>query len=237
MQLRDPKRFYHTGEKAPLPHLLRRTRFTGSESVARAKRAIRRSAQIILAARDDLESHQRWLNRHRAVWTEQVTSFRRCLKTTRAIRALTRSAVGLLPVLIAILLIVEWGRRAMIATIPGSPQTVSLVVRPATSITVPKTRRNVESAALTPANVSGFKVADVPVPEPLSMPPQTIATMVLITNPVGFAPLEPRATTVQIGRLPNAAKPKAKIQIKRRLAVQESLRSSWWQTFPWIRVQ
>ena len=67
--------------------------------VARAKRAFRRSRDIIVAARDELESHQRWLDRHRAACAEDVKRHHRLLNRKMAIRAFTRFAVGfILPV-------------------------------------------------------------------------------------------------------------------------------------------
>jgi hypothetical protein len=41
--------------------------------VLRVGRAFRRSRHAIAAARDDLENHQLWLNRHRAAWAEHKT--------------------------------------------------------------------------------------------------------------------------------------------------------------------
>jgi len=63
--------------------------------VFRAKRAFRRSTYIITAARDELESHQRWLDRHRAAWAEQVKRYHRLLDRKISLRPFTRF-VGLI---------------------------------------------------------------------------------------------------------------------------------------------
>jgi len=64
--------------------------------VVRAKRALRQSRRIIVAARDELESHERWLDRHRAAWAEAVKCHHRLLNLKMAIRASTRLAFGLI---------------------------------------------------------------------------------------------------------------------------------------------
>jgi hypothetical protein len=63
--------------------------------IARANRAFRVSNRIIAAARDDLESHGAWLDRHRASWAEEVKRHRRLLQRKLAARALLRFVVGL----------------------------------------------------------------------------------------------------------------------------------------------
>ncbi len=63
--------------------------------IARANRAFRVSNRIIAAARDDLESHGAWLDRHRASWAEEVKRHRRLLQRKLAARALMRFVVGL----------------------------------------------------------------------------------------------------------------------------------------------
>lgn len=63
--------------------------------IARANRAFRVSNRIIAAARDDLESHGAWLDRHRANWAEEVKCHRRLLQRKLAARALLRFVVGL----------------------------------------------------------------------------------------------------------------------------------------------
>jgi hypothetical protein len=72
--------------------------------IARANRAFRVSNRIIAAARNDLESHDAWLDRHRASWAGEVKRHRRLLKRKLAARALLRFVVGLvfaLPFVIA----------------------------------------------------------------------------------------------------------------------------------------
>lgn len=63
--------------------------------VVRAKRAFTRSRKIIIAARNDLESHQRWLDRHRAAWSEDVKRHQPLLNSNMPIRAFMRFAFGL----------------------------------------------------------------------------------------------------------------------------------------------
>ena len=63
--------------------------------IARANRAFRVSNRIIAAARDDLESHGAWLDRHRASWAEEVKRHRRLFKRKLAAKALLRFVVGL----------------------------------------------------------------------------------------------------------------------------------------------
>ena len=63
--------------------------------VLRVRRAFRRSRQAIAAARDDLESHQLWLERHRAAWAEHVKHYERRLGSKRWIWAGKRLALRL----------------------------------------------------------------------------------------------------------------------------------------------
>jgi hypothetical protein len=65
------------------------------EKIARANRAFRLSSRIVAAARDDLNGHGEWLDRHRATWTEEVKRQRRLLYRKVTMRALTRSIVGI----------------------------------------------------------------------------------------------------------------------------------------------
>ena len=60
----------------------------------RAKRASIRSRQVLAAARDDLERHQQWLDRHRTAWAEDVKRYERRLNSKLGIRALKRLALG-----------------------------------------------------------------------------------------------------------------------------------------------
>jgi len=65
------------------------------EKIARANRAFRLSSRIVAAARDDLDGHGEWLDRHRATWTEEVKRQRRLLYRKVTLSALTRSVVGI----------------------------------------------------------------------------------------------------------------------------------------------
>lgn len=63
--------------------------------VIRAKRAVFRSRRAIAIAHDDLENHQRWLERHRAAWVEDVERHQRRLNYKLVIWTLKRVAVGI----------------------------------------------------------------------------------------------------------------------------------------------
>ena len=63
--------------------------------IARANRAFRLSSRIVAAARDDLDGHGEWLDRHRVTWAEEVKRQRRVLNRKLTTRALTRSVAGL----------------------------------------------------------------------------------------------------------------------------------------------
>ena len=89
--------------------------------IARAKRAFRQSGRIIDAAKDDLESHTRWLDRHRAAWAEEVKRNFRLLDRKLAVSAFARFAAGailLLPLALARAL----GRMAKAIPSGPSPQ-------------------------------------------------------------------------------------------------------------------
>ena len=64
--------------------------------VVRAKRASRRSRNLIVAARDELEGHQQWLENHRVAWAEDVKLYERRLASKLRIGACQRLALGLL---------------------------------------------------------------------------------------------------------------------------------------------
>jgi len=63
--------------------------------VLRVRRAFRQSRHAISAARDDLQSHQLWLDRHRAAWAEHVKHYERRLGSKRGIWAVKRLALRL----------------------------------------------------------------------------------------------------------------------------------------------
>ena len=89
--------------------------------IARAKRAFRQSGRIIDAAKDELESHTRWLDTHRAAWAEEVKRSFRFLDRKFAVRAFARfaaDAILLLPLALARAL----GRMAKAIPSGASPQ-------------------------------------------------------------------------------------------------------------------
>ena len=89
--------------------------------IARAKRAFRQSGRIIDAAKDDLESHTRWLDTHRAAWAWEVKRSFRFLDRKLAVGAFARFAAGailLLPLALARAL----GRMAKAIPAGASPQ-------------------------------------------------------------------------------------------------------------------
>lgn len=61
----------------------------------RARWASIRSRRAIATAHDDLESHQRWLDRHCAAWAEDVRLCERRLNSRSRTEAIRRFAVGL----------------------------------------------------------------------------------------------------------------------------------------------
>ena len=62
--------------------------------VARAKRTFRQSRSIIAAARNELDSYGRWLDRHRVTWGEDAKRHRRLFNRKMAVKAFTRFAVA-----------------------------------------------------------------------------------------------------------------------------------------------
>jgi hypothetical protein len=64
--------------------------------ILRAKKAFARSRHAIAAAHDDLENHQRWLNRLRAAWAENAKRHERQLNRRLWTWALKRLGLGLL---------------------------------------------------------------------------------------------------------------------------------------------
>lgn len=64
--------------------------------VDRAKWASILSRHAIAAAQDDLEGHQRWLDRHRAAWAEEIKLYERRLKSKSQNEAVKRLALGAL---------------------------------------------------------------------------------------------------------------------------------------------
>lgn len=80
--------------------------------VLRAKWASIRSRHAIAAAHDDLECHQRWLDRHRAAWSEEIKLYESRLKSKLRSDALKRLALGLLLIgpitCLALLRLIAW---------------------------------------------------------------------------------------------------------------------------------
>jgi hypothetical protein len=64
--------------------------------IARANRAFQLSSRILAAAREDLNSHGEWLERHRLNWAAEVKRHRRLLHRKLTMRTAVRSAVGFL---------------------------------------------------------------------------------------------------------------------------------------------
>jgi hypothetical protein len=253
--------------------------------VARVKRSIKRTARMVSDAEHELETHQRWLGKHREVWSKEVASLERHIKA----KSFARSAISLLTLpaaafvrffdwlsrqqlqlqigsicqpkaakkptasrtlseasavhgstrmlprlmvwialLIALLLIAERGSRAMIT--PAPKVSKEILVDPVRSVTVPKTRSK-------PEPIRGFSLAAVSVLERISMPPRTVADIMSITTPFALAPTETHTVTAPIKQATPAAKPKAKVRVKRRTASEQTQQRPWWQTLPWIRVQ
>lgn len=306
--------------------------------VARAKRAFRQSRNIIVAARDELENHQRWLDRHRAAWAEEVNRHHRLLNRKMAIRAFTRFAVGLVlsvpfalaqtlrptvkdrpshassqlsfaeialdytrhpqlqrrirgldgqlctmkpavllpapgriemrgecsPIpdgaafravaslgsfvkgrvlvsalgVITVFFIAAGAVRATISSPGEVPALAAPEVPPqhaaAVSVTVPKAPGKAQRSAPT----SGFAVlAATSASEPLQLPAQSIANMMLITSPLALVTTEPDNTKAPVARESLASEPRVKTKSKGQLARQEpQQRLPWWQQLPWIRV-
>ena len=262
--------------------------------VARAKRAFRQSGSIIVAARNELESHGRWLDRHLVARAEEVKRYRRLLNRKMAIRAFLRFAVGLIlaaPFALAQALTLSLKERpsrtssqlsfvesasrrtrhdqlksflkgkvvvfalgfitlfivaavAIRATTSSPPAKAPVLAAPkvsgprqaAASMTVvPKT----PGRAQRPTSFAGFAVlATASASEPLLLPAQTVADMMLITSPSALAPMGPETTTAPIAKEPLATKPAVKAKPKKRkLAGPEPQQLPWWQRWSWIRVR
>jgi hypothetical protein len=309
--------------------------------VARATRAFRRSRNIIVAARNELERHQRWLDRHHAAWAEDVNRQHRLINRKKAIRAFTRFAVGLIllvpfalaqalrltlkdrpshassrssfgetafddtgrpqfqhripgldgqlctmkpavlrpapgriemrgecsPIpdgaalraaasgsflkcsvlvsalgVITVFLIAAGAVRATIselpaeAPMPAAPEVPAPSQRAAAvSVTMPKAPGKAHRSV----PVSGFAVlAATSASEPLQLPAQTIANMMLITSPLVLAMTEPDTTKAPVARESFPSELRVKTKSKRKLARQKPQQQlRWWQQLPWILVR
>ena len=96
--------------------------------------------------------------------------------------------------------------------------------------TVSEAPRKITRLALSPSKAAGLRVpAATSVPEPLSMPPETVAAMMRMASPVTFAPPARVAVAASAeGGVP-ASKADAKAKPKRRTVTQEP------QSLPWLR--
>jgi hypothetical protein len=102
------------------------------------------------------------------------------------------------------------------------------------SVTVPKT----SAKAKRPAQASGFAVLETaPSPQALRAPPQTIADMIGMAQPVSLPPVEAETVPAPVAAAPIPSKPAAKAKPKRKLAVREPEPLPWWQEWSWIRVR
>jgi hypothetical protein len=99
-----------------------------------------------------------------------------------------------------------------------------------------------ERSAPPPALVSGFSVLlPTAAPEPLPLPPRTIAQMMLVNSPLAIGSAQPHTMTAPITKTPIAVKPKLKARPKPKLATREPqkqlpwLQPPWWRQLPWIQ--
>jgi hypothetical protein len=262
--------------------------------VARAKRTFRQSTSIIAAARNELDSYGRWLDRHRVTWAEEAKRHRRLFNRKMAVKAVTRFAVAPFALGQALRLSLKEGLSrtlsplsfaetashfvvfalgfitiflvaagAIRATTSSPPAKVPVLAAPkvpdprqtaAASVTVPKT----PGTAKRPTSIAGFAVhATASAFDPLLLPAHTVADMMLITSPLGLAPMgpetatapiaeEPLATgpavkaktaTAPIAEDPLATRPAVKGKPKRKLPGPEPQQLPWWQRWSWIRVR
>lgn len=279
--------------------------------VARAKRDFTRSRNIIAAARDDLESHQRWMDDHRAAVAEaakrhqskrlavgltllqplactalfcrtiqilpflwELISIRFRINAKDAHDDLTHPRKPLCPSLntwqlsvwsLGVVVIVLVAAGAVPATIPErSAETSLAVISKMPDLkrgTVSEAPRKITRLALSPSKAAGLRVpAATSVPEPLSMPPETVAAMMRMASPVTFAPPARVAVAASAeGGVP-ASKADAKAKPQRRTVTQqsqslpqsrqrhvdhraspgaqrESRKLPWFRQLPWIKIR
>jgi hypothetical protein len=102
------------------------------------------------------------------------------------------------------------------------------------SMTVSKT----SARAKRPAQASGFAVLETaPSPQALRAPPQTIADMIGMAQPVSLPSAEAETVPAPVAAAPIPSKPAAKAKPKRKVAVREPEPLPWWQEWSWIRVR
>jgi hypothetical protein len=117
-------------------------------------------------------------------------------------------------------------RVAQEAAEPASPAKATL--------TVAKSARKAER----PASHSGFAVVEAaPRTEVLRAPPQTIADMMAMAEPLPSPSAETEAAPPRLAEEPVAPKRAAKAKPKRKVAARESNPVPWWQQWSWIRVR
>jgi hypothetical protein len=117
-------------------------------------------------------------------------------------------------------------RVAQEAAEPASPAKATL--------TVVKSARKAEP----PASHSGFAVLQAaPRTEALRAPPQTIADMMAMTEPLPSPSAETEVAPPRLAEEPVAPKRAAKAKPKGKVAARESDPVPWWQQWSWIRVR
>lgn len=208
-----------------------------------AKRFFAQLRKIILAAGEDLESHQRWLDRNRLSGAQDLKGCRQ-FSNKMAIRAFAQFALGL-PVLLPpgalaliTLIIITAGvarsttpRLSAEVPLPVSPKVANVSLAAKSQIAPPR-------SGPSPTSVSGFSLIEatlVPDPQPLLVH-LTVSMMMAIT-PVTPTPPEPDAIRALVVEKIPAEKSKAKAQAKRNLPREKPQELSWWHRLPWIRVQ
>jgi hypothetical protein len=150
------------------------------------------------------------------------------------------SALGV----IAVLLIATGAVRATIASLPAEIPTsitheVSEPTQQAAVLSAAALKGSVKAQRSAPA--PGFAVLGATfASEPLQLPPQTVANMVLITSPLAAAVSEPSTEHdgASVAKELLAAEPRMKPKPKRKVARHEPEQQlPWWQQFPWIRIR
>jgi hypothetical protein len=224
--------------------------------VARARRAFARSRRIIDAAKDDLESHQRWMVRHRAAWAEAAKRSQTSLAGKRASPVLILSLA-----IVAVALVAAGTVRGTISERSAeTPMPVSRMPD-LTPPTVSDAPRKITRPSLSPSKASGFRVAGRrSALKPLSMPPETVAVMVKMANPLTSAPPTRVVVTASAEGQVSAPKTSPTAEPKRRVlahqpqplpwlrqqpadhrpspgAQRESRKHPWFRQLPWIEVQ
>lgn len=227
--------------------------------IARARRAAIRSKRIIIAANDDLEAHRQWVEKHRLAWANAIESFQRSLRAKERIRAVARSIVLILVLPVTIVKLV-YRMAGWLIPLLGQPWRwlvptlgfVTLLIAagavrapisavPAASIPDPLQPPATMDSNFTTAppkfqrsEATGIRVVAAPLEtHPLSMPPQTIAFMVRISNPVALTHAQHDVQT----RKALVSSPSAKPKLKRNPPRQKPQRLPWLRQLPWIAIR